>query len=406
MHTSQHKDCMRKRLLFVDDEPAVLSSFQRMLRREQNVWDMTFLDCPHDALAQLMCSDFDAVVTDVQMPGMDGLQLLQRLRQAEQTRDVPVVVVTGLTDHDLKRRALDLGATDLLNKPAKAEDLLARLHSVLRLKACQDELKRHSELLEQKVRERTRQLEASHLDIIWRLGKAAEFRDTDTGNHILRVGYFSHAIAEALGLEREFFDRLFLAAPLHDIGKLGVPDSILLKPGKLTDDEWCVMRQHCEIGAAILQQHSNMGRAFAHRGSQAISTACQHLENPLLELAATIALTHHEKWNGEGYPRGLAKEEIPLAGRIVAISDVYDALTSERPYKPAFSEEKARAIIRKGIGQHFDPEVYAAFEASLERIRAIRDEFSDQQGTVCSDSLFAVPMCASWGSEPGREGPE
>jgi len=387
-------DDERKQILFVDDEPEVLNSLRRILHRERNVWDMTFLDCPHAALAQLLRSDFDAVVTDVQMPGMDGLQLLQRLRQTERTRDVPVVVLTGLADRDLKRKALDLGATDLLNKPVEAEDLVARLRSVLHLKACQDELKCQNELLEQKVRERTRQLEASRLDIIWRLGKAAEFRDEDTGNHILRVGYFSRAIAEALGVERDFADRLFLAAPLHDIGKLGVPDSILLKPGKLTEDEWHIMRQHCEIGAAILQQHSNMGRAFQERGGQEFSTARESLENPILEMAATVALTHHEKWNGQGYPQGLAEEEIPLVGRIVAISDVYDALTSERPYKPAFSEEKALAIIREGVGQHFDPEVCAAFDLSIERIAAIRNEFSNEQDAVCPDLRIWGESCA------------
>ena len=386
-------DDERKQILFVDDEPAILNSLRRILHRKRDMWDMTFLDCPQAALAELLRTDFDAVVTDVQMPGMDGLQLLRRLRQTERTRDVPVVVLTGLADRGLKRKALDLGATDLLNKPVEAEDLVARLRSVLHLKACQDELKCQNELLEQQVRERTRQLEASRLDIIWRLGKAAEFRDEDTGNHILRVGYFSRAIAETLGLDRNLVDRLFLAAPLHDIGKLGVPDSILLKPGRLTEDEWHIMRQHCEIGAAILQQHSNMGRAFEERGGQEFNTVCESPENPILEMAATVALTHHEKWNGDGYPQGLAEEEIPLEGRIVAISDVYDALTSERPYKPAFSEEKALAIIRKGVGQHFDPEVYAAFDLSIERILAIRNEFSDEQDAVCPDVRILGEAC-------------
>jgi len=347
---------------------------------------MTFFDSPHAALAELLGSDFDAVVTDAQMPGMDGLQLIRRLRQAEQTRDVPIIVLTGSSDRDLKRRALDLGATDLLNKPIVAEDLVARLRSVLRLKAYQDELKCQNDLLEQKVRERTRQLEASRLDIIWRLGKAAEFRDEDTGNHILRVGYFSRVIAETLGLNRDFADRLFLASPLHDIGKLGIPDSILLKPGKLTEDEWHIMRQHCEIGAAILQQHSNMGSVFQQWDSHEFSTTCESLENPILEMAASIALTHHEKWNGKGYPRGLAGEEIPLVGRIVAISDVYDALTSERPYKPAFSEEEVLANIQEGVGQHFDPEVAAAFDSSFEKIRAIRSEFLNKQDAEFLDT--------------------
>lgn len=386
---------MKKQILFIDDEPAILNSLRRILRRKRDVWDMTFLACPNAALEQLLRSDFDAVITDIQMPGLDGLQLLHRLRQAEQTRDVPVIVLTGLADRDLKRKALDLGATDLLNKPVEAEDLMARLRSVLRLKTYQDELKTRNELLEQKVRERTSQLEASRLDIIWRLSTAAEFRDEDTGNHILRVAFFSRAIAQALGLERDFVGRLFLAAQLHDIGKIGVPDSILLKPGKLTEDEWRIMRQHCEIGAVILQQHSNLERAFEEWGSQEFGTACESLENPLLEMAATVALTHHEKWNGDGYPHGLAKEEIPLAGRIVAVSDVYDALTSKRPYKSALSEEEALAIIREGVGEHFDPEVYAAFDMSVERIRAIRNEYSDEQNGVSEDILSSPQTCAA-----------
>ena len=208
---------------------------------------------------------------------------------------MPGVVLSSQSVHRTGYTPLDLGATDLLNKPVEAEDLLARLRSVLRLKACQDEIKCQNDPLEPNVRERTRQLEAFRLDVIWRLGRASEFRAEDTGNHILRVGYFSRAIAEALGMERDFVDRLFLAAPLHDIGKLGVPDSILLKPGRLTEDEWHIMRQHCEIGAAILQQRSNMGKAFEEQGGQEFSTACGNLENPILETAATIVLSHHEK---------------------------------------------------------------------------------------------------------------
>jgi len=386
---SKRAENTKERILFVDDEPAVLSSLRRMLHRERDVWDMTFLDTPHAALAALLRSDFDVVVTDAQMPGMDGLQLIWHLRQAEQTRDVPVIVVTGSADRDLKRKALDLGAADLLSKPVATEDLVARLRSVLRLKACQDELKCQNDLLEQKVRERTRQLEASRLDIIWRLGRAAEFRDEDTGNHILRVGYFSRVIAETLGLDRDFADRLFLAAPLHDIGKLGIPDSILLKPGPLTTEEWHIMRRHCEMGASILQQHSDTERVFKEWGSQELNTAYESLENPILEMAATIALTHHEKWNGKGYPQGLVGEDIPLVGRIVAISDVYDALTSERPYKPAFPEEKVLAVIQEGIGQDFDPEVVAAFDLSFERIRAIRREFLNGHDAECPDANFA-----------------
>ena len=381
----------KPRILFVDDEPAILDSLRRLLYPERRVWDMHFLSCPHAALAEARRTDFDAVVTDVQMPEMDGLRLLQRLRLHAKTRDVPVVVLTGMNDRHLKRKALDIGANDLLNKPIEAEDLTACLRSVLHLKACQDELKYQNELLEQMVRERTRQLEASRLDITWRLGRAAEFRDEDTGNHILRVGYYSRVIAESLGLNRDFVDRLFLAAPLHDIGKLGIPDSILLKPGKLTEDEWHIMQQHCQIGASILRHDFNTGRACREWVSPLMGGTSDSLDNPVLEMAAVIALTHHEKWNGAGYPRGLAGEEIPLEGRIVAISDVYDALTSDRPYKQAFTKHEAMAIIRDDVGTHFDPEIFAAFDASIETISAIRDEISDETDAmyraVCHSEL-------------------
>lgn len=367
-----------KRILFVDDEPAVLDSLRRILRRERNVWDMTFIDDPTAALEQALTSGFDAIVTDMNMPQMTGLQLLSRLRGDRRTEDVPVVMLTGQADRSLKREALDLGATDLLAKPVETEELLARLRNVLRLKACQDELRNQNERLEVRVRRRTKQLEASRLDIIWRLGKAAEFRDEDTGNHILRVGYYSRTIATAMGLERDFIERLFLAAPLHDIGKIGVPDSILLKPGRLTKDEWRVMRQHCTIGASILQQQSNMGRAFAGNDFQELEVVDDAVDNPILELAATVALTHHEKWNGDGYPNGLAAEAIPLAGRIVAVSDAFDALTSERTYKPAYSYDKSRSIIKEDAGTHFDPDVFAAFDASFDDMVAIRQELSDE----------------------------
>ncbi len=370
-------DHVKKQVLFIDDEPSVLSSLQRMLRRERRRWEMVFLDSPRAALDRLNHSDCDAVVTDFQMPGMNGLQLLERLRQQEKTRDLPVIVLTGAADRSIKRKALDLGATDLLNKPVDGDDLVARVRSAIRLKTYQDELKCQNSVLEQKVRTRTRQLEASRLDILWRLGKAAEYRDEQTGNHVVRVGYYSRVIANAYGADRDFVDRLFFAAPLHDIGKIGIPDSILLKTGKLTDDEWHIMKQHCEFGADILQQQSTLMKILDEESVQETPSLCECADNPVLDLAATIALTHHEKWNGGGYPNGLIAEAIALAGRIVAVSDVFDALTSARPYKQAFSEERAVAIMEQEVGRQFDPAVYAAFDSSIDDIRTIRDKFAD-----------------------------
>jgi len=369
---------LKKRILFVDDDQAVLESLRRMLRRQRNVWEMTYVDHPATAWEQLLTKKFDTVVFDVKMPGISGLELLQRIGQTAKTRDVPAVMLTGLSDGALKRRALDLGAADLLNKPVEREDLLARLHSVLRLKSYQDELKAANGLLEQRVQERTEELSHSRLDIIWRLGKAAEHRDEETGNHVIRVGCISRVIAEALGKDHRFVETLFLAAPLHDIGKIGIPDTILQKRGPLGPGQWEVMRQHCVIGERILREDSRIRVAFHEWRGADSRTELEGFANPLLNMAASIALTHHEKWDGTGYPQGLLGEEIPIESRIVAIADVFDAVTSRRPYKGPQSEEEALRIIHETAGSHFDPNVYGAFMRALSEIQAIRKRFADK----------------------------
>ncbi len=358
---------MKHDILFVDDEVRVLESLRRMLHAQRGVWEMTFMSRAEAAWEHLLDQGADAVVMDVKMPGASGLDLLARMQQAERTRDLPVVMLTGLADHDLKRRALELGAADLLSKPVDPAELVARLRSALRLKSCRDELKAHNALLEQKVEERTQELAHSRLDIIWRLGKVAEQRDEYTGNHVVRVGFYSRQIAEALKMSHGFQEMLFLAAPLHDIGKIAVADRVLLKPGPLNDAESAAMRQHCYAGARILKEDALVRNAFFSwraMDSQAVtgSTGCPpEYRNPILEIAATIALTHHERWDGNGYPEGLAGENIPLESRIVAIADVYDSLTSTRPYRIAYPEERAVRIIREGAASHFDPQVHAAF---------------------------------------------
>jgi len=321
------------------------------------------------------------------MPFIDGLQLLGLLQQSPQTRDIPFVILTGLSDRDLRRKALELGATDLLNKPADPEDVVARIRSALRLKSYQDELKHQNEVLEQRVCERTAELAESRLEVIWRLAKAAEFRDEDTGNHVMRVASYCRIIAEKLGCERDFTERLFLTSPLHDLGKIAVPDAILLKPGELTDEEWVVMRSHAELGAKILRDDSKARQIFCQLDGAGGSTSDR---DPLIEMAANIALTHHEKWDGSGYPRGLAGEQIPLEARIVAVADVYDALTSARPYKQPHSSEKSVSIIHEGSGKHSDPTVVAAFDACLDEIRAIQSRLADRKTQELAHEPCAV----------------
>lgn len=369
------------RILFVDDDPLVLDSLQRMLRHRRHGWAMEFLCDPRKAWDRLCVQDFDLVVSDMNMPGLTGLELLTRLRENERTSDVHVVILTGHADRKLKREALDLGATDLLNKPIEAEDLDARIRSVLRLKSCADELKRSNHFLENGIRKRTEQLYESRLAIVWRLAKAAEFRDEDTGNHVIRVGCYSRHIGEAMNLREDWVENLFLAAPLHDIGKIGIPDSILLKPGPLTPEEWETMKRHCLIGKRILEDDAKTTatfRAWKHAPALGVGEDT----NPVLKLAASIAWSHHEKFDGTGYPLGLSGDSIPWASRIVALADVFDALTSVRPYKPAIEEEEALRIIRGQVGKHFDPRVHEAFESVLDQIRDVRLALADTPLTV------------------------
>ncbi len=370
---------MKQRILFIDDESHILDSYKRVLRGQQSEWDTTFVCCPVDGWARLQAEHFDCVVTDVRMPRMTGLELLSRLKQNEITQQIPVIIVTVESDRDLKRKALDLNATDLLNKPVNHDDLFARIRNSLRLKQYEDKLKHQNNVLEQKVRVRTAALAASRLDIIWRLGKAAEFRDEETGNHVIRVGCYSRTIARALGMDEDFTNTIFLASPLHDIGKIGISDTVLLKPGRLTDDEWTIMRKHCEMGVSILADDCKFMDAARRYGGLDVGTLENDFANPLIRMASSIAQCHHEKWNGRGYPNGLAGEDIPLEARIVAIADVYDALRSRRPYKTAFSIEKSLAILEDDSGTHFDPDVHAAFVESFEYIQAIENEFSDSQ---------------------------
>lgn len=373
---------MRKKILFVDDQPQFLDVIRRMLRKQQEVWDIRFALSVDEALEEMDKTSFDVVISDARMPDKDGFQLLRTLREFKKTRDVPVIILTGDGEPTLKRNALDLGATDLLNKPINLEDLLARIRSVLQLKSYQDQLKAQNEILENRVRERTSDLEESRREILWRLAKAGEYRDDDTGEHVARVACYCRAIAQELGMGRDFVDMIFLTSPLHDIGKIGVPDEILLKRGKLTPNERTIVERHSALGADILSEKSMAMAAWLawQEGSPPSNHARN--ENPLLKMASSIAMTHHERWDGAGYPQGSAGKDIPIESRIVALSDVYDALGSVRPYKPAYPEDKVLAIMQDEAGRHFDPEVFTAFERVIEELRSMRARVSEATSTV------------------------
>ena len=298
----------------------------------------------------------ELVLLDVMMPGMDGYEVCRRLKQGNETKNIPVVFVTSLSEVEDERRGFEYGGVDYITKPVSAPLVQARVATQLRLYA-------HERQLTQLVKARTEELETTRLEIIRRLGRAAEFKDDETGQHVIRMSHYARLLAVAAGMSAEDVEVLFNAAPMHDIGKIGLPEAILLKPGKLTEDEWKVMKKHPAIGAGIIGRH----------------------EHPLLNTARIVALTHHEKWDGSGYPRGLAGEAIPLCGRIVAIADVFDALLSERPYKKAWPVEQAVQFLRDNAGSHFDPRLVALFEGCLPEALEVRASYTDMPSAVTLD---------------------
>ncbi len=298
----------------------------------------------------------DVVLLDIQMPKKNGFEVLTAVKQNEATRGIQVVMVTGSEENEARARALALGADDFLMKPVDRVLLKARIQSSVKLKAYYDHLKSYQQQLETEVGEKTRllreafeQLQESSLETIFRLARAAEYKDEDTGDHIRRMSRSAEVLAESMGLDKKERDMILYASPMHDVGKIGIPDRILLKPGRLNHEEWEIMKTHAVIGAGILEGSSS----------------------DIVQLAEIIALAHHEKWDGSGYPHSLKGKAIPQAARIVAVADVFDALLSDRPYKKAFSLDKALAIMMEGRGVHFDPEILDIFFSRVDRILEI-----------------------------------
>jgi len=368
MHTPQNP---QNRLLFVDDEPRVRDAIRRMLRSETARWETFFAGSVEEALQIATAHPLDVVVSDVTMPVRDGLDLLIEFKRRADLAHIPVILLTGLGDSGLKRRALELGAVDLLTKPVEAADLKARLENVLKIKDYEDRLRRHADELEARVEERTRDLERSRIEILMRLAMAGEHRDTDTGRHVVRVAQVSRVIAEQLGLDEHECEKILVTSALHDLGKVGIPDRILRKAGPLTPQEREEMQHHCEIGDAILRSRGVMGAAVAH------VVVANSGTNDLLEMAGRIALNHHERWDGTGYPDGLRGPAIPIEARIVAGADVFDALCSERPYKAAVPPKEVRRIMAKESGRHFDPAVWAAMDARWDDLVNILHSLTD-----------------------------
>lgn len=338
----------RHALLIVDDMPDNIEVLRGILRSDYRIFAATSGEGALALLARGIRPDL--ILLDVMMPGMDGNTLCRHLKENPLTADIPVIFVTARGEEQHEEHGFELGAVDYISKPVKPRVVQARVKTHLALADQQH----HLEAL---VSRRTEQLYATRLKVIRTLGQAAEFKDNETGLHIVRMSHYCRELALALGLPETWADLLYNAAPMHDIGKIGIPDAILLKPGKLDAEEMTVMRTHAEIGARII------GDA---EGSE------------LFQLAANVALSHHEKWDGSGYPQGLAGTDIPIAGRIAAVADVFDALTSTRPYKKAWPFADAVALLQNERGRHFDPEIVSCFERILPAVRAIHHEYADE----------------------------
>lgn len=355
-----------KRILIVDDEESNRDLLEAMVNSFGHESE-TARD-GIEAVAKLKL-DIDLVLLDIMMPGMDGFEVARQIRNEQKVSDLPIIMVTALTSKDVRLRTVKAGANDFITKPVDKIELKIRMTSLLKMKEVQDAVKQHKAELEVKVKERTEQLRnalnesveaerktrKAQIETIHRLVVAAEYKDEDTANHIKRMSHYSRILASSLHLSPGEVETIHLASPMHDVGKMGTPDNILFKPGKHTPEEWVIMKQHATFGGRILN------------GSSA----------KLLQAGEIIALSHHEKWDGSGYPKGLAGEDIPLWGRVCAVADVFDALVSKRPYKEAFSIEKTLKIMKDGQGKHFEPRLLDLFLENLDEVFAIQKKYGD-----------------------------
>lgn len=347
----------KAKILVVDDEDRNLRLMKLLLTSFG--YDVLTASNGEEALEKVHDIPPDVILLDIMMPQIDGFEVARQLKKEEETKIIPIVMVTALNEVEDRVKALEAGADDFLNKPVDKTELRARVQSLVKVKACNDHMRNYQKELEAEVAKRTIQLRQAlkklkevSLESICQLCRAAEYKDENTGDHIKRMSHYASAVARKMGLNKQTVEDLLYTAPMHDAGKIGIPDHILLKPGKLNDKEWETMKQHTIVGAQIL---TGSGAKF-------------------IKLAETIALTHHEKWDGSGYPKGLKGSKIPLIGRIAAIADVFDALTSKRPYRmKPFSLEEAFNYIKEGRGRHFDPKVVDAFFATKDEILLIKE---------------------------------
>ena len=363
-------------VMVIDDE-AINIKLVRKVLQDVGFYRFTDITDPREALAKIRTSNPDVILLDIMMPHISGLELLEAIRATAHLKHVPVLVLTASVDRETKPEALQLGATDFLTKPVDRAELISRVRNALQMKACHDQIREYSKQLEQTVKRRTEEIVASRLQVVHCLARAADFHDDVTGQHVARVGRYAGLIGEELGLSPNEAHLLELAAQLHDVGKIGIPDSILRKQGKLTPEEFAVVKQHCAIGKSVLDRQDD--RRWTPNGelSDTQSPQTEEPSTPLLHLAARIALSHHERWDGDGYPSGVAGEDIPLEGLITAVADVFDALSCKRYYKDAFPLSHCFDLLEQGRGTQFDPVVLDAFLRRKEEIVGIQVALAD-----------------------------
>ena len=346
----------KRRVLIVDDESTGRSILEKVIQTIEDDIDVTSFNSALRALEWLAVNRADLIITDYRMPEMNGVDFIKRVRASEGLDSIPIMMITIVSEKQVRYEALEAGATAFLNRPIDHIECRTSCRNLLKMREQQSIIEDRAEWLARQVEVATQQVIARERETLLRLGRAGEYRDSDTGNHVLRMAKYARIIAEELGLNQMECEDIEYAAPMHDIGKIGIPDTVLKKPGRFNDSEWHQMRQHTVIGHKIL---SNSQSRF-------------------IQLGAVIALNHHEKFDGSGYPNGLSGRDIPLSARIVAVADVFDALMSPRPYKRPWQLQMALLYLQEQAGSHFDPQCVEAFFARLDQIKQVYFELQDQ----------------------------
>ncbi len=344
------------RIFFVDDNLSNLKVYSVIAGQLGIPVQISAFNVSAAALEACETTEPDLLVLDYRMPPPDGLEFIRVFRRRYAGNDVPIIMLTSSEDREVRRQALDLGANDFLTKPADPVEFLTRMRNLLKLREREQRLANHNAQLADEVRRATRDIADREHETITRLMRALEYRDNETGMHVVRMGQYAQLVGKVMSLSDEEQDVLLRATPMHDIGKVSTPDHILLKPGKLEPGEWAVMQQHAKAGFGILDGSASK----------------------VLQTAAQIALAHHERWDGTGYPQGLRGDAIPLAARICAVGDVFDALVSERPYKRRWSIDEALGYVQNEGGKHFDPVIAQWFVRSRREVAAILERFADR----------------------------